>query len=131
MLGTHAALVCHLASFPGGDRGCLQLLPGLSDWEAIPGSRESISWPRAGSLRACLYVFAILLLCWLVKGKSKKTWLEPESDPAKGFSQCELTRNPAVFFDLWAITGSQEGLRKCQDFLIFQLSHSGHQLHFS
>lgn len=45
MLGTHVALVCPLASFPGGDRGCLQLLPGLSDWEAIPGSRESISWP--------------------------------------------------------------------------------------
>lgn len=60
---------CH----PGGDRGRVQLFPGLPNWAAVPEPSQSLPWPRAGPRCPCLHVPAVLLLCWLAEGEPPGT----------------------------------------------------------
>lgn len=68
--GSHLARFCRrFRSLPGGDRGGVQLLPGLPDWAAVSEPSQGLPRPRAGPRGTRLYVPAVLLLRWLAEGE--------------------------------------------------------------
>lgn len=54
---------------PGGDRGSIQLLPGLPRWAAVSEPSQGLPWPRDGPRCPCLHIPAVLLLCRLAEGE--------------------------------------------------------------
>lgn len=65
----HSPFCRHRLSLPGGDRGGIQLLPGLPDGASVSEPSQGLPRPRDGPRCTPLHIPAVLLLCWLAEGE--------------------------------------------------------------